>query len=145
MNPDQLFSIANAWVLPAWLLLAIVPRWKYTQHIVIIASVLPMAVLYAILLFSSFSSISPDTFGSLESIGQAFTSKFALLTGWVHYLAFDLFVGYIITYDALKNRIHAVIRIPALFFTLMSGPFGWLLYFVARTIIMRKFQPYLTH
>ena len=134
MNPDVLFSLANAWILPAWLLLAFAPRWKYTPYIVILGGVIPLAVCYSFLLFTSISAMDMDTFASLDNISNAFSSKKALLTGWVHYLAFDLFVGFSITYDGLKQRIPAIARIFALFFTLMSGPFGLLLYFIIRVV-----------
>ena len=138
MKPELLFTIANAWILPAWILLAFLPRWKGTPYIVILAGVLPLAICYTILLVTSFGDMDPDTFSTLEGLGSAFTNPMALLTGWVHYLAFDLFVGFVITYDSLKNRIHIGFRIVALFFTLMSGPMGWLIYFIIRTIKLRK-------
>lgn len=144
MNPDQLFSIANAWILPAWLLLAAAPRWKFTPYIVVIAGVLPLALCYSILLFSGMGDMSMDTFATLDNISAAFSTKQALLTGWIHYLAFDLFVGFIITYDALRNGIPAVARIPILFFVLMAGPFGWLLYAILRTVLMKKITINLT-
>jgi len=34
MSPEMLFLICNYGVLPAWLLLAVAPRWKWTQRIV---------------------------------------------------------------------------------------------------------------
>jgi hypothetical protein len=47
----------------------------------------------------------------------------ALLAGWIHYLAFDLLAGVQVN-DTLKSRNH-FIRIFCLFFTLMFGPIGW--------------------
>ena len=43
-------------------------------------------------------ALNPDTseggsFSSLQGVMQLFTSPFAVLAGWVHYLVFDLFVG----------------------------------------------------
>ena len=134
MNPDVLFSLANAWILPAWLLLAVVPRWKYTPYLVILGGIVPLAVCYSFLLFTSIGAMDMDTFATLDNISTSFSTKKAVLTGWVHYLAFDLFVGCIITYDALRLRIPLLARLFALFFTLMSGPFGWLLYFIIRAV-----------
>ena len=145
MNPDVLFSLANAWILPAWLLLAIVPKWKHTPFLVVVVAVLPLAVCYSFLLFTSLDGMDMDTFSSLDNISNAFESKKALLTGWVHYLAFDLFVGLVITYDGLKQGIPVFPRVIALFFTLMSGPFGWLLYFVIRLVKTGNFNLDLTN
>jgi hypothetical protein len=144
MNPDVLFSLTNAWILPAWLLLVIIPKWKYTPHIVIAGAVLPLAICYSFLLFTSLDGMDTDTFSSLENISNAFESKKALLTGWVHYLAFDLFVGLVITYDSIKQGIPVIPRLIALFFTLMAGPFGWLLYFIIRLVKTGNFNPDLT-
>lgn len=144
MNPDFLFSVANAWILPAWLLLAVLPRWKGTPYIVVLAGVVPLAICYSVLLLSSLGELNPDAFSTLDTLGDAFSSKQALLTGWVHYLAFDLFVGFVITYDSLRNRIHTVLRIVVLFFTLMAGPLGWILYFIIRSVKLKKVSVDLT-
>ena len=34
MTPETLFTICNTAVLPAWLLLALAPGWKWTHHLV---------------------------------------------------------------------------------------------------------------
>ena len=51
-----------------------------------------------------------------------------MLVGWVHYLVFDLFVGAWIVRDARRRGIHHGLVLPCLFFTLMLGPIGLLLY-----------------
>jgi len=49
-----------------------------------------------------------------------------LLAGWVHYLAFDLFIGSWEVEDAAANGIPHWLLLPCLFLTLMVGPVGLL-------------------
>ena len=60
--------------------------------------------------------------------------------GWVHFLAFDLFVGRWVYLDSRENVINAWIMAPVLFFCLMLGPIGLLLYLSVR-LAYRKQQP----
>ena len=54
--------------------------------------------------------------------------------GWIHYLAFDLFVGAWEVRDAQARGIHHLLVIPCLFLTLMAGPGGLLLYWAIRIV-----------
>ena len=67
-----------------------------------------------------------------------FSQRGALLAGWVHYLAFDLFVGAWIVATAPKYGIAHWLVLPCLFFTLMAGPVGLLLYFILRATFGRR-------
>jgi hypothetical protein len=51
---------------------------------------------------------------------------------WIHFIAFDLFVGRRIYVDSQERRISAWVTAPALFLTLMLGPAGFLFYLVIR-------------
>jgi hypothetical protein len=53
---------------------------------------------------------------------------------WVHFLAFDLFVGRWIYLDSQDRRISAWLMAPVLFLTLMLGPAGFLFYLVVRSV-----------
>lgn len=55
-----------------------------------------------------------------------------VLAGWIHYLAFDLFVGAWEVRDAQKKEIHHLLVIPCLFVTFMAGPAGLVLYWVLK-------------
>jgi hypothetical protein len=132
---DQLFQIANAVVLPAWLLLIIAPHWKWTSRIVVSVVVTLLALLYVYLITGSISSFGDfESFGSLEGIMQLFGDPGAVLAGWVHYLAFDLMTGWFITFDARRKGVNRYLIIPCLLFTFISGPFGLLLYLLLRWI-----------
>jgi hypothetical protein len=57
--------------------------------------------------------------------------------GWVHYLAFDMFVGAWIVRDAIALRVSALLLAPVLFATLMFGPVGLLLYVALRFLVTK--------
>ena len=61
-----------------------------------------------------------------------------LLAGWLHYLAFDLFVGSWEVRDSRRVGVHHLLVIPCLFLTLMMGPVGLLAYLVLRLAIGRQ-------
>jgi len=57
---------------------------------------------------------------------------------WAHFLAFDLFVGRWAYLDSREKEITAWIVSPLLFFILMVGPLGFLLYLLGRTAVLRQ-------
>jgi hypothetical protein len=96
MNFESLFSAASTLVLPGWLLLVFLTRWRGTTAL--ITSVLipaMLAITYLGLMVSNFG-VEPDgfeAFNSLAGIKSLFQHDGLLLAGWIHYLAFDLFIG----------------------------------------------------
>jgi hypothetical protein len=57
-----------------------------------------------------------------------FTDHWLVLAGWVHYLAFDLFIGSWQVRDARRNRVPFLLVLPCLLLTFLFGPIGLLLY-----------------
>jgi len=55
-----------------------------------------------------------------------------LLAGWVHYLAFDLFVGGWIAVQCDKIGINRLIQAPILVLTFMFGPVGFAIFIAMR-------------
>jgi hypothetical protein len=141
MNYALLFDVANALVLPQWLLMVFAPRWSGTRWLRR-SLLIPVAlgILYAFLL--GFGSAAPGggldfaAFGSLAGIKKLFGSGSdpLLLAGWVHYLAFDLLAGSFVLRDSQKRRIgHGWIVVP-LAFCFMLGPVGLVLYWLVRVV-----------
>ena len=135
MDPERLFSIASNIALPGWLLLALLPRWRWSARLiapVIIPGVL--AVLYGFLIFTGMRNSGSDfgAFNSLAGVKGLFAQDTVLLAGWIHYLVFDLFVGSWEVRDAQREDIPHWLILPCLFFTLMLGPVGWLAYILLR-------------
>ena len=96
MTTDTVFTIANTSVLPMWLLMIILPKWKLTRFLVDYRVIpLLLSLVYATYIGLSMQGGTNFDFGSLESVMNLFTEKDAVLAGWVHYLAFDLVGGYV--------------------------------------------------
>ena len=141
---DTLFAQLNPVPLPGWLLLAILPRWRFTMPIVRFLIAPLLAVAYAILIAARFSATGGN-FNSLAGVQSLFADPHVLLAGWIHYLAFDLFVGSWIVEDALGRGVPAWARIIPLPLTLMFGPVGLLLYLGLRHLTAReRYDPALT-
>jgi hypothetical protein len=82
---------------------------------------------------------SDGDFGSLQGVTRLFQNPFALTAGWIHYLAFDMFVGAWELKDSQTHGISHWLMIPCLLFTFMFGPIGLILYFSVRWFATKKF------
>lgn len=132
MNADAVFTVANVAVLPVWLLLAAAPRWRVTEVLAGSCAVsLAIAAVYAAVMAIAWPDAQGDM-GSLAGIVQLFEQPRVALAGWLHYLAFDLFIGGWEVRNARRLGISHLYVVPCLFFTLMAGPVGLLLYFIVR-------------
>lgn len=139
MDLEQIFSVCSGLAMLGWLGLALAPRLEFTRD-TMPSLIIPiiLGVTYAYLMFSFSGSASDDGgFGSLAEVKALFGVDALLLAGWIHYLAFDLFVGAWIVRDAQEEWISHWLVLPCLFFTLMAGPFGLLLYLGLRTVRQR--------
>jgi len=139
MSDDLLFQIANTFVLPAWLLLLFLPRWEWTARIVVGVVVALLSVLYTFLVITTLDPEGFEGFGSLEGVVELFQSPRAVLLGWIHYLAFDLMVGYYIVKDATQRKISQWLVAPCLVLCFILGPAGLLLYLIIRSGLTRKY------
>jgi hypothetical protein len=92
---------------------------------------------YVVIVAVSFGH-GPGGFSSLEAVGQLFTRPWMLLAGWLHYLAFDLFVGSWMVRDAKERGIRHVLILPLLLLTFLFGPAGWLGYLGLRAASWSK-------
>ncbi|MEX0676646.1 MAG: ABA4-like family protein [Pirellulales bacterium] len=142
MEPDRLFDMVGWIAMPGWLLLAVLPRWRWTQTVT--AGALPaiLGAIYLALFVSYFRRVPEGfgAFGSLAGVQGAFSIDGMLLAGWIHYLAFDLFVGSWLVRDAQRVGVRHWFVLPCLFLTLMMGPVGLLAYLVLRGGIARRFS-----
>lgn len=139
MTMDILFSIGNVIVLPAWAALAFLPFWKGTQIISGVVIPVLIGLAYVGLIFAGLftpSGLAIDL-GSIEGIRTLFSLDSAIVAGWFHYLAFDLFIGAWIVRDARRNEIPHWLVLPCLPFTFLFGPVGLVLYLIFRTASTR--------
>ena len=129
---ELLFRMASPIPLIGWLLLVFLPRWSWTRRVVRGGLVPLLAIGYAAIILARFGT-SDGGFGSLAEVQRLFADPYMLVAGWIHYLAFDLFIGSWIVADALERSAPAWLRIVPLPLTFMFGPAGLLLYLAGRT------------
>jgi hypothetical protein len=137
MKPEQIFSVVNLLAILSWLLIAALPRWRFTAKIVLNGAVpLLFSAAYLILIVMFFGS-AEGGFGSLADVMKLFTNEWVALAGWIHYLAFDLFVGGWEVKDAQAHGISHWFVVPCLILTFMFGPIGFLLYQIIRRFMAK--------
>ena len=143
MNWDMIFGFANAWALLGWVILALAPKREIVVPIVFFAGSVLLACLYAGLIIPLMAGLISDggpigrpaaDLTSLAGVMALFDSPGGATIGWIHYLAFDLFVGTWISRNADRHKVSRWFQIPILFFTLMAGPIGLLLYLLLRQL-----------
>ena len=139
MTAEQVFSLANTTALLGWLLLVILGTRRWVAPL-ITGAILPLlfAVLYASLFVAHWGDTPGGGFGSLAQVSALFSNRWLLLAGWVHYLAFDLFIGSWQVRDAQAHGIRHWFVIPCLILTFLLGPTGLLLYFLIRLARVRS-------
>ena len=133
---DVIFSFSFLLVAPFWLLMIVLPHWSWTRRLMQSALVVvPVAVLYAALVLPRLGEVFVEVINpTLASVAILLGSPTGATIAWAHFLAFDLFVGRWVYLDSRKCRINAWLIAPVLFFTLMLGPIGLLLYLSVRRI-----------
>lgn len=136
MKAETVFSIVNLIALVGWFLLIFLPRFKVTSFAVLKGTIpILISIAYLILIVLFFGD-AEGGFDSLANVMKLFTNEWAVLAGWIHYLAFDLFIGAWEVRDAQREEIHHLLVVPCLIFTFMLGPIGLLMYFGLRSIVI---------
>lgn len=143
MTPESLFTLANQLALPGWLLLITgllaqsgrSPRARQVARgsLWLGGRAVPLLLSagYAAAIVHWWGS-APGGFNSLDGVASLFSSRGLLLAGWVHYLAFDLWVGrWQVDTLATSPAFGWAVRISAigcLLMTFLFGPIGLLLF-----------------
>jgi len=146
LSDAKLFDFFNLCI-PGWLLISLLPRWKYS--IVIARQIaLAFALMYFLILVDAMfinppsPPLTPEKmlqlFSSLDGVHELLSKKESILGAWNHYVVFDLWTGVWIAEDAVKRGISQWLVLPFLFLTMMLGPTGLLFYCVLRMIVKTK-------
>ena len=105
---------------------------------------LSLGVVYAVVLASNIVG-APGGFSSLQEVADLFSNRWLLLAGWVHYLAFDLFIGAWEVRDATERGVPRLLVAPCLVLTFLFGPIGLLCYhgvrLRGRDVVAQGFSP----
>ncbi len=133
---ETVFSFSFLLVAPFWLMMIVLPHWSWTRRLMqSLLVVVPAAVLYALLVLPRLGEVFVEVVNpTLAGIALLLGSPAGATIAWAHFLAFDLFVGRWVYLDGRKRTISAWLMAPVLFFTLMLGPIGLLVYLSIREI-----------
>lgn len=130
------FSLSGLLVMPFWAAMIALPLWGVTRRVIASPWVAAApAALYAALVLPRAGEVfvavsNPSLAGVVALLG----TEFGATVAWVHFLAFDLFVGRWAYLDSRERDIHPLVMAPVLFLTLMLGPLGFLTYLGVRTV-----------
>ena len=128
----RIFSVLNLSPVLWWALMILAPRAAITRALTRTRVLfVGLGAFYAVsLLRAIVVEAGVPNFGSLDDgPRRLFNSRSGLLAGWVHFLAFDLFVGIWIYRTGLAEQ--RPTRVP-LALTFMAGPVGLLWFLVQR-------------
>jgi len=139
MSPEDLFKLANLFALAGWvgLVAGIATNCPWLRdRLAGLYWPLAICVGYALAIAAGWSA-TEGGFSSLLGVRQLFANDWLLLAGWMHYLAFDLFVGAWIAAETERARLSPLVLIPVLPLTFLFGPVGFFLFHAVRLVHRR--------
>ena len=138
---DLLFRGGNMLAILGWLALAaapLLPRHKARLRAAAgLAVPLLFAAAYVGLVCTSWGS-AQGGYGSIAAVRALFDSPGMLVAGWLHYLAFDLFVGGWIAREGEHAGLPHLLLIPCFALTFLFGPAGLLAFTLLRAGLGRR-------
>ena len=129
---NSLYWATNFCALGGWLLLIFYP--VVPNRAVLFAGIclpLGLSVAYLCSVFFALPHFSGG-FRSIESLSTLYQHPVAVLAGWIHYLAFDLFLGGWQVRRAKIIGLPVAVVIPCLLLTLVFGPVGFLAFYAVQ-------------
>jgi Domain of unknown function (DUF4281) len=124
---ETLFSLSSSAAALGWLVLIAAPRRPWVITVLRFGVIGALCILYAALVFVHLFAVEGGGFGSIAQVRALFASDGMLVAGWVHYLAFDLFLGTWIAERLDRRGVARLIQAPILVATFLFGPVGLLL------------------
>ncbi|MEM9262982.1 MAG: ABA4-like family protein [Pseudomonadota bacterium] len=136
-QPAAVFSAGSSLALLGWVILIFLPR-RYAVLFAVPQFIIPfvLGLLYAAMILPKIYT-GEGGFGSIEQVRALFQDDAALTGGWLHYLAFDLFIGAWIAARADTIGVPRLIQAPILLGTFMFGPVGLVLFLTMRPFFTR--------
>lgn len=127
-----MFWISSILIIPFWSLMWFMPQHELTRRFVgdIRWSVLPLLIPYVILALPNAPNIL-ITFASQmptpEIVIDLFQDDEVIVLGWLHFLAFDLFIGRYVWLRMLSTKRPIYVSTPILILCTLMAPLGFLL------------------
>lgn len=130
---QRAFLGLNLAVTPIWVAMIVAPRSRLTARLVDASGTLlaGYCAAYTAQLAGVMASGPPADMRNVKALRESLAEPRGFLTGWTHFLAFDLFVGRWIWRTALDEGRSARL---ALVMTLMAGPAGLGLFSLQRRL-----------
>lgn len=127
---DILFTICNTGILIAWGALLFAPSRGFSKPLITFPWVpLVLSFFYSYFILIS-GGLAEADFSTLKGIVQLFqqATPESAAAGWLHYLAFDFWVGAWMVRHSQKSQIGQVYIFIPLLCTFLLGPIGILTY-----------------
>jgi Domain of unknown function (DUF4281) len=135
LTPAAIVEWGNHLALIGWAVLIVMPRrWRVLS--IVPRTVIPtvFGLIYSGLMLAFFAR-ADGGYDSLADIKMLFMSDEILAAGWLHYLAFDLFVGAWIAERADDIELPRIIQTIILTLTFLFGPMGLVLFFITKRLM----------
>lgn len=138
---ENIFQVANLFVLPFWALMVLLPNWQVTRRVM--QSYIPFAALAClyVYLFVTLDGGILEAFSDpqlkLNNLAGMFANSQVMALGWVHFLVMDLFVG---RWIYLQGQEKGIFTRHSLALCLFAGPMGLLTHFFTAVIAERFFK-----
>ena len=140
MNLDTLFNITCLIAAIGWIILIFVsPFWTGFDKFLIGIIIAILALAYTYLNASNFDPTILTKFSTLQGIKELYQNDALVLAGWEHFLVFDLIVAVWIKKNSLKHGIKHLAIIPAIIFTCLLAPLGFLIYLITRWLKTKNY------
>jgi len=128
MTAETTFKLFNALAPMLWLALIAAPRSKWVRRVILSGGAVAfLAAGYFAVVATHFNFEGAD-FTSLHGVMALLNDPWAMTAGWIHYLAFDLLAGLVITQKGLHLGIPRLLLLPCQLATFMLGPIGIVLF-----------------
>lgn len=141
--PETLFSAGSGLAMCGWLALALSPagaRWTPLARRFAGRWVPLVLALVYVALFAR-HGMGDGGYGSLAEVQRLLAVPGLLTAGWLHFLAFDLFVGTWISERAAALALPHWVLLPLLALTFMFGPAGLLAWAALRAALALRRRP----
>ena len=143
---QTLFDFTNVIALGGWALLILLPRRESVLACVLYGAIGLLCATYLVILVALVGNMvdpapaagtvpNPAFEYSVEGLMAMFRSEAAIVVGWTHYLALDLFAGLWIARDADGRAVGRLLQVPFLLATFMAGPAGLFAWLIARLFL----------
>lgn len=136
-SPDTVFGAASSLAMLGWAALVLSParaRWAGSARL-FAGRVVPLLLAVAYVVLFARNGMADGGYGSLAEVRRLFAVPELLAAGWLHYLAFDLFVGAWIAERGGSLGVPHLVLLPLLALTFLFGPAGLLAFVVLRGLV----------